>query len=480
TTGYLWAFYAAKMVSARKLPSKKPIAVINFDRHDDAGGWRSPLIKSDEWGNVLVESLNEIGYPACYVSLFNGDAKVPMSCVSARGGKGKQIPTKELVDLRSGLRQFTTKGETVKHIAKQYQMSESDLRAVNGFGAEEEPEKGTKVLVQPVEPPGKKYENVFAQINALKAFRELRDSAGPLATEAQQYKVLWRKLNAYFGQDVAYVFVTVDRDCLNDSYTQWGDGRVANTEALTSAMKLVLGALADTCKSKPLFIGLDVTGLPEHKTLLPDLSKPEALLTESPGKEFKSYDEVWQGVDAQLNYLYKWFSSEGRKLASPIRRGEKTNVVVDMFGAKVVFFSGSTRYGEKDWKYMVEKWDREDFVACIAKRLPILLNRPHWRYLLCKQKPPVFGLDYKLFTLYRAPAPITKSQKVGSFVHLEPFDLLEGGHEVKCGFACTASILSTKKLPDGQPDTVDVTYMFKAKAPLPEGVAATSYKKHWV
>ncbi len=89
TSGYLWGLYAVKQLKKKNLDG--PVAVVNFDSHQDAGKKASAFVASDRWGGVLVTALVEAGYPACYVSAFNRP-KGSGSIVLAGGGAGPAPP----------------------------------------------------------------------------------------------------------------------------------------------------------------------------------------------------------------------------------------------------------------------------------------------------------------------------------------------------------------------------------------------------
>ena len=97
TSGYLWGLYAVKQLKKKNLVG--PVAVVNFDSHQDAGKKGHALVASDRWGGVLVTALVEAGYPSCYVSSFNRPGGTN-SIVMYGGGKGPSPPDKlSLVDL---------------------------------------------------------------------------------------------------------------------------------------------------------------------------------------------------------------------------------------------------------------------------------------------------------------------------------------------------------------------------------------------
>jgi hypothetical protein len=96
------------------------------------------------------------------------------------------------------------------------------------------------------------------------------------------------------GKDINAVFVTVDRDCLKDHYTQWQDNSYFNDwEDLQRVMSDVLKPLFNEKReTKAYLIGVDITGLPEHYEIwqgrYQDRKKPNS-------------SSLWADVDSQID-----------------------------------------------------------------------------------------------------------------------------------------------------------------------------------
>jgi hypothetical protein len=93
TSGYLWVRYAAKMVLNKRW-DPGPTAIVNFDQHADTGKGDSPFVASDRWGAKIVPALKALGFPACYVSVFNGSTGAMGTGLYARDGSAKNLETK--------------------------------------------------------------------------------------------------------------------------------------------------------------------------------------------------------------------------------------------------------------------------------------------------------------------------------------------------------------------------------------------------
>ena len=80
--------------------------------------------------------------------------------------------------------------------------------------------------------------------------------------------VNWEKFWEQY-EDINAVFITIDRDCLQNHYTQWGDDSYfSGWEKLQEVMSDALQPLFDKKrKTKAYLIGVDITGLPENYSI---------------------------------------------------------------------------------------------------------------------------------------------------------------------------------------------------------------------
>lgn len=376
TSGYMWGLYAAKMMDA-KGKSRGPVAIINFDQHDDYGGTSFHYTRSDGWGASLLNRLKKMRLPCFYLTVGNGE---------------------------DGTSRIYIKG------------SESSAnRQVRAFD-----------------------------------------------------KQSWTGTLQDLGGIVQYLFITIDRDCLNNSYTQWGDGCFRDTDALTAKMKEVLSPMIEACQEEkedhlPEIIGFDITGLPEHRAIQ--------------GKTDQRPVQVWKDLDEQLVKIKAWISNFYTAEYNKIRRkpitlssGRSHQVAmkkaVTIKWSKVVFFGGSVSYTwDKSVKYPAErahpehvaeiyiktKWRYPDYIWWIGFNLKRLLTGK-WNYLVCRQNAPVFMHGWKEFKLYRPEQSIVTSlSKMKSKFLSFPRDISPqqtivmvlralGDFEKLSGFACTASL----------------------------------------
>jgi hypothetical protein len=98
---------------------------------------------------------------------------------------------------------------------------------------------------------------------------------GPETTKMRQsWDGCWQHVKKHIGE-IKYVFISVDRDCLVNHYTQWDDRCFfKNTAHLLFCVKAILGSLRTVMTAGggsgagPLVIGFDITGLPEHPLMI--------------------------------------------------------------------------------------------------------------------------------------------------------------------------------------------------------------------
>lgn len=230
----------------------------------------------------------------------------------------------------------------------------------------------------------------------------------------EAFTTFWKEVADYFGKPVKYVFFTIDRDVLRNSFTQWGDGAIKDSEQLVDLMEAALEPLGILLKSKAKspaqLIGFDVTGLPESSDLI---SKPADGWQMGPA--------VWGAMSKELQ-LVRAFAEQKLVLA-----GSKDRL------SNVLFFSGSVSYSGPQ-PADVKNSDCWNFLSAVAKGLADVLTTD-WTYLICRQKPPIYGHGWKAFSVYR-PTKKLFSDKPGKMKE----QLGEGLHVG--GFASTASVSS--------------------------------------
>lgn len=119
-------------------------------------------------------------------------------------------------------------------------------------------------------------------------------------TEVTDWKSFWEQLcNTGFkcngkAKPLKYVFITVDRDCIKNSFTQWSFAPLQcyfeNKDKLKSAIKNIIDPLWEL--HAPYLIGFDITGLPEHKLIAK--SNPD-------NKE----KDAWKQVEDEIKDLHE-------------------------------------------------------------------------------------------------------------------------------------------------------------------------------
>jgi len=385
TSGYLWGLYAAKMLEKDGKP-KGPVAVINFDQHNDIGSVQYHDVRSDGWGVPLLNRLTNLGFGGCYMSVGVGSERGALATSPRMAGAG---------------------------------------------------------------------------------------CASYASHKKAAFVKLWKKLMESLGNTIKYIFISIDRDCLQGNYTQWGDGYFKNTADLTNHMGKVLESLFEACEEReksivPQFIGFDITGLPEHRKLLSSAPKKP--------------DEIWKDLDTQLVEIKSWITTFAARYSrrSPEERvrletGKRHTLVLDrshctvtINWSRVVFFSGSISYAlderleEYDWKgYALTHWDYADYVWWIGRNLKRTLSGK-WQFVLCTQEPPVMVNGWKEFELYRPGSSISIAleQKKATYINVPTNPLVVPRSESAKiakevlgrslhklgGFACTASIKSDDRL----------------------------------
>ncbi|QRK07111.1 hypothetical protein JQX13_44855 [Archangium violaceum] len=256
----------------------------------------------------------------------------------------------------------------------------------------------------------------------------------------------WANVEDYFGKPIKYVFFTIDRDVLRNSFTQWGDGAINGTAQLQDYMRCALSPLhlmkdssseqtTSGSKSTASLIGFDITGLPEAISIIRD-----------PSDGFQVPAFVWKSMEEELMAV--------RTFVDGLRRPELSPAL-----ANVIFFSGSVSYTTKSkFQAPLDKADCWDFISNLSSGLHELLPFGDWRYLLCRQKVPIYHHGWKPFSLYRPEHGLTPGNRNEVMQRL-------GTATPVGGFACTASV-STPGLV--QPKDVPVDDMVQKRGEFAE------------
>jgi hypothetical protein len=252
-------------------------------------------------------------------------------------------------------------------------------------------------------------------------------------TVLEKFTDFWSKVQAYFEDTpIKYVFFTIDRDVLVNSFTQWGDGAIDGNDELVALMKCALGPLnllSDSVSDNPAsLIGFDITGLPEIAGYI-----------KTPTGGAKDAPVVWAAMEEELKTV-KDFANGKLRLAGV--KGSLTNVI---------FFSGSISYtgrmGQPD------KENCWDFVSAISSGLNGILAFSDWSYLLCRKKAPIYHHGWKPFSLYRPAERLPKvkrHQAAGALGDPTPVG----------GFAATAGVSYPGRI---KPDKVSLNDMIEKK-----------------
>jgi hypothetical protein len=355
TSGYLWGYYAARMVEELNMPLG-PIAVVNFDSHQDAGKAGHRVVASDRWGEMLIEAMNKRGFPACYLSAFN----------------------------------------------------RPDTFGKTGFYFGSYPRSGLKA---PKSVVPKNNDEKYAE---------------KMETIRKDYRDFWKSVTEHFEQPIKYVFFTIDRDVLNDSYTQWGNGAINGTRQLLQLMEAVLEPLnvmrnADGPQAR--LIGFDITGLPESRRYQNFMPSSGTF-----GEPKVVWSNLSQELYAVLDFAHSRLLDARRSIYVP----------------HVLFFSGSISYTSRDGDESKD-WDCWDYVSYLSDRLRLLLActnvyyQKGWSYMLCQQATQIYESGWKRFTLYKPE----KALKPGKRDEVK--EALGEGTPLG-GFACTAGVSDFDRL----------------------------------
>ncbi|MFC1782181.1 hypothetical protein ACFL02_01180 [Planctomycetota bacterium] len=264
-------------------------------------------------------------------------------------------------------------------------------------------------------------------------------------SEPEDFKILWKEINAYLGANIRYVFVSVDRDCLKKSYTQWQDGRFDDHNALDSYMRKVLDALWSECENNVRLIGFDVTGLPEH----PMVSRPPSTITPE-----KAADRVNNELETFKKLIVDLDKKSEKMTKVPLPRGDRDHIFDKlMWGWRnVIFYNGSIAHESVKWEKVVHSWNWTNHVWWTARRLKKEWQNTegksvpwNWKYVLNQSSPPVMIDQWKEFYLYKPDKSIQVKSDLVKPGKKEWEKMKEdlGSGESLGGYACSASMRNT-------------------------------------
>lgn len=132
--------------------------------------------------------------------------------------------------------------------------------------------------------------------------KEKKLDLGSLSEDNVKWKDFWNN----GGKDINAAFVTIDRDCLQNHYTQWGDDSY-----FTDWVKLkevMVDALQPLFDNGAHLIGVDITGLPENYCIW------DNKYTKKRGRPDSS--SVWADVDSQIDGIRAEFADQLEATAS--------------------------------------------------------------------------------------------------------------------------------------------------------------------
>ncbi|MBJ6764864.1 hypothetical protein JGU66_29215 [Myxococcaceae bacterium JPH2] len=252
------------------------------------------------------------------------------------------------------------------------------------------------------------------------------------------FTAFWKSVEQYFDAPIKYVFFTIDRDVLRNSYTQWGDGAIDGPTALIPYLRAALGSYLMSAQetetaTRPAakLIGFDITGLPETMG---------RISSRTPSDGFKDPAEVWTNLRKELAQMREYAGT----LPTP----------ADAALQNVIFFSGSISYTAKTpfQSLPLDSADHRDYVASLSTHLKGLVLTGSWAYLLCRQRPPIYNHGWKPFSLYRLAHGLAENKK-----RTEVAGQL-GDPTPVGGFSCTASVTDSVLMAPKK--TVPVSDMF--------------------
>ncbi|ADO69010.1 hypothetical protein [Stigmatella aurantiaca] len=287
TSGYLWGTYAIR--SVMDPGSDDAVAILNFDQHQDLGG--GALVASDAWGLPTLASVKN----GCYLSIGNAASR------RSGEGLGGEYQWSTTVALR---KDGATTHSPIKVMTVKTQIAQ---KAISAMTAEEKVQYYGALLSS--------LSSKWTRVDPLGSAQDCRLSdlknatlGMPLAPgctltldaldAGELFTCFFQALVQYLGRPIKYVFVTVDRDVIQNHHTQWGDKSLfPNGFTLVRTISTVHEALLAASPQCTL-IGVDITGLPESRKVYgqwTDNIQPVA--------------STWEGAEEQILKLFQWGES---------------------------------------------------------------------------------------------------------------------------------------------------------------------------
>ncbi|NOK22739.1 hypothetical protein HMI50_37585, partial [Corallococcus carmarthensis] len=233
------------------------------------------------------------------------------------------------------------------------------------------------------------------------------------------FATFWEAVQTHFGQPIKYVFYTIDRDVLLNSFTQWGDGAINGPTDLVPYLRAALGPLLVGTEAKPAaakLIGFDITGMPETR---------ERIDGRKPADGFENPPKVWDNMRTELASMREFAGTLPTPDSAPLNN--------------LIFFSGSISYTAVAafQSLPMATADCTDYVSTLSNLLKGPVAAGPWTYLLCRQKPPIYNHGWKPFSLYRVASGISPAKRGAIMTQL-------GAPTPVGGFACTASVTDAR------------------------------------
>ena len=288
-----------------------PVLIVNLDTHSDDTCTKG-LVNSDGWGSAL---LGEFDCGAYVVIGVPGRGTKLHVTVQQRKGRRRQA----LVLTKAMAMGLTQEVATSTKKAKDHQDEANRLQKQAERTKKRGDEKQAKKL-------GKKAKE--CEENARKAKKVAEDSKSKLdnaipgnaaigpddlktgSGKALRSKLdgLWKHLEKIIGngRGFKYYCVTVDRDCMVHSHTQWGHDGSAFRDA--AHVRATLEVVAESLRDHLVTLrGFDITGLPEQKGK-GGKSREHGDLCDGTGTCTKCGDtEILNGLPGELGKLYERF-----------------------------------------------------------------------------------------------------------------------------------------------------------------------------
>jgi hypothetical protein len=264
TSGYLWGRFA--LDSAIKRHGDGAVLIVNFDQHRDYNAAKD-LVKSDGWGEPLLKN-----YQGAFLNIGCQGILNPTSLGFVAAYKGA---TAGAPSMAAPLR-----------IPGDCKVVQGDL---SGLGIIEDAS---------INRHAPHYDTVQPKVDVLR----------------DKIPKLLRYLEQQAGAPFRYLFVTVDRDCMLNNGTQWGNIQppFLDYRRLLAVMEIVISTARE---SGALFTGMDITGLPEAHG---DLSAPPVKYGNSISgmPPAPSPEEMITGLREELGAYNQLFSAYGPKASA--------------------------------------------------------------------------------------------------------------------------------------------------------------------